>query len=59
MSINKEFMIKGYQSKETSNNSSGHSHTYAAVKLSLPTNTYRNQIQERFVEKKIFKAKAK
>ena len=59
MSINKEFMIKGCQSTETSNNSSGYSHTYAAFKLSLSKNTYRNQIQERFVEKKRFKAKAK
>ena len=58
MSINKEFMIKGCQSTETSNNSSGYSHTYAAVKFSLPTNTYRNQIQERSVDKKI-ESKAK
>ena len=58
VSSNKAFMIKRCQSTETSNNSSGYSHAYAAVKLSLPTNTYRNQIQESFVEKKI-KAKGK
>ena len=57
ISINKDFMIKGFQSTKNSNNSSGYSHTHAAVKLSLPTNSYRNQIQERFVEKK--KAEAK
>ena len=49
MSITKEFMIKGCQNiAETSNNSYNYSHIYTA-----------DQIQERFVEKKKFKAKDK
>ena len=59
MSITEEFMIKGSQRTETSNNSSGYSQTYAAVKLSLPTNTYRNQSQKKVCLEKSFKAKAK